>query len=386
MTLTWLLWLLNAMVFLGWFVRSFQVWRYARTALRLPQVPESGPGPLPRLSVNVAALNEEATVERAMRTLLAADYPDLEILAVNDRSTDRTGAILETLAAVDPRLRVAHVRELPPGWVGKNHALHVGAQRASGEYLLFTDADVHFHPTALRRAVRTALDRELDHLVLLPEIVLDGFWEKLLITFFGTAFLFWFQPWKVSRPRSTAYLGVGAFNLVRAEAYRRAGGHAALPMDIIDDLKLGKRMKESGARASCGFSGALVRVRWAEGLRGIIAGISKNSFAGFAFRPLGAVAGVGALLLMAAWPAAGLFVGPWGARLLCAGALACMVWTARAAPPAPAISPLVGLGYPVAAFVFAYAILRSMAATLRQQGVVWRGTFYPLVDLRKGVT
>lgn len=381
----WVWWVLNATVFLGWFVRSFQVWRYARTALRLTQVPESGPGRLPRLSVIVAALNEEATVERAMRTLLAADYPDLEIVAVDDRSTDRTGAILDDLAGDDPRLRVAHVRELPPGWIGKNHALHLGSQRASGEYLLFTDADVHFEPTALRRAVRAAMARRADHLVLLPEMALQGFWERLLVTFFSTMFLFRFQPWKVSDPRSGAYLGVGAFNLVRAEAYRRAGGHAALAMDIIDDLKLGKRLKESGGRAACGFSGGLVRVRWAVGLRGIIAGLAKNAFAGFAFRPLPTLIGMGAMLLLTAWPAAGLLVGPWGARLLCASVLAFMVWTAWSAPPAPGISPLYGLGYPLAAFIFAYAILRSMAATYRQRGVIWRGALYPLEDLRRGV-
>ena len=178
---------------------------------------------------------------------------------------------------------------------------------------------------------------------------------------------------------------MGAFNLVRVAAYRRAGGHAALPMDVIDDLKLGKRMKASGGALACGFSGGLVRVRWAAGLGGIVAGLAKNAFAGFGFRPAHALAGLAAVLLMCAWPGVGLRVAPWGARLLCVGGLACMVCAVRTAPPAPGITPLYGLGYPLAAFVFAYAILRSMAAAYRQRGVTWRGTLYPLEDLRKGV-
>ena len=381
----WLFWLVGAVGIVAWAIRALQFRRYARTALRLDRAPADGPEPLPRLSIVVAARNEEGTVEGAMRTLLALDYPGVGIVAVDDRSTDGTGAILDRLAAEDPRLRVTHVRELPPGWLGKNHALHLGSRDASGDYLLFTDADVHFDATALRRAVRSAMRREVDHMVLLPEIVLEGFWETLVVSYFATMFLFRFLPWKVSDAKSTAYVGVGAFNLVRAEAYRRAGGHAALPMDVLDDVKLGKRMKQSGARQECGFSGGLVRVRWAVGLRGIIEGLTKNAFAGFGFRPGPVLATFVMVFPMATWPAIGLFVGPWGARLLCAGALLGMVGVARAIRPTSGISPLYGLGYPLAALIFYYAILRSMVRTYRQGGVVWRGTLYPLADLRKGL-
>lgn len=381
----WFLWLLGAFDLLAWSVRALQFWRYAGKALRLDREPADGPEPLPRLSIIVPALNEEETVETAMRTLLALEYPDVEVIAVDDRSADRTGAILDDLAAQDARLRVVHLRELPPGWLGKNHALHLGSQRASGEYLLFTDADVHFHPSALRRAVRAALRRQVDHLVLFPEMVLRSFWETLAVTYFGTAFLFKFLPWKVSDPGSKVYVGVGAFNLVRAAAYRRAGGHAALPMDVLDDVKLGKRLKESGARQECGFGAGLVRVRWAKGLRGIIEGLTKNAFAGFGFRPVSALGTLVMVTLMVVWPAIGLFVGPWGMRLLCAGALAAMVGAAGAARPAPGVSPLYALGFPVAALLMSYAILRSMIRTYRQGGVIWRGTLYPLAALRKGL-
>lgn len=380
----WIVWLLSGGALLVWLVWALELWRYSSKALRLDRVPGDGPEPLPRLSVIVPALNEQDAVESAMRTLLTIEYPDLEIIAVDDRSTDRTGAILDRLAAEDARLRVVRVHELPPGWLGKTHALHVGSQHATGAYILFTDADVHFDPTALRRAVRAARERELDHLVLLPEMILHGFWETLAVTFFWTMYLIKTRAGKVADPRSRAYVGVGAFNLVRAEAYRRAGGHASLRMEVIDDLKLGQRMKMSGGRSACGLSGGLIRVRWAAGLGGIIRGLEKNAFASMQFSCASVLSGVPTILLLTSWPVVGLFFGAWGPRLLCAGALACMVWQARMASPAPGVSPLYGLGFPVAAFLFAYAIVRSMFRTYRQGGVVWRGTFYPLGELRKG--
>jgi hypothetical protein len=377
-------WLLGGGISLLWLAWALGLWRFSSQALRLDRAPADGPEPLPCLSVIVPARNEEAAVEEAMRSLLAADYPELEVIAVDDRSTDRTGAILDRLATEAARLRVVHLRELPPGWLGKTHALFVGSRRAAGEYLLFTDADIHFHRTALRRAVRHAVARGIDHLVILPELLLGGFWETLAVTFFGVMFLVKVRPGRVPDPRSRAYVGVGAFNLVRAEAYRRAGGHAALPMEVVDDVMLGRRMKLSGASQACGLSGGLVRVRWAAGLRGIIAGLEKNAFAGLTFSPASVVSGTAAALVATAWPAIGLFVGPWGARLLCAAALACMMGTAGTASPAARVSPLYGLGFPAAALLFCYAVVRSMVWTYRRGGVVWRGTFYPLAELRQG--
>ncbi|HEY7678684.1 MAG TPA: family 2 glycosyl transferase, partial [Candidatus Methylomirabilis sp.] len=202
---------------------------------------------------------------------------------------------------------------------------------------------------------------------------------------FGTAFLFVFLPWQVADPGSKAYVGVGAFNLVRVEAYRRAGGHAALPMDVVDDVKLGKRLREGGARQECGFSDGRVRVRWAVGLKGMIDGLTKNMFASLGFRLAPTLSAVFRILLLVVWPGLGLTVGPWGARLLCAGALAAMVWTVGVIRPVPRASALHGLAFPLAGLLMSYIILRSAVRTYRQGGVVWRGTLYPLAELRKGV-
>jgi glycosyltransferase involved in cell wall biosynthesis len=371
---------------LGWMAPHIQGrlsrWRPAHLAATPPDALAT----FPRVSIIVPARDEQETIGPAMGTLLALDYPDLEIIAVDDRSTDRTGQILDHLAAQDARLSVAHVIALPPGWLGKNHALQVATAMATGSYLLFTDADVHFDPTAIRRAATLAVQEELDHLVVFPEVEMHGFWETVSVWFFGIMLMMKYRPWRVPDPKAKdSYLGIGAFNLVRTEAYRRMGGHASLPMEVADDMKLGKLLKESGARADSAASDGMVRVRWAVGLWGIVTGLTKNLYAGFGFRPVPALGSVAALFLFAAWPLFGLFVGPWLARILCLCTVCIMVLTAAAAPAARSKSPLYGLGFPLAALVLIYILLRSMAFTYRQGGIRWRGTFYPLDELRKGV-
>lgn len=383
--MTWLFWFVALFAFTRWATRTFSLWRGWRRLPHLDQVPAEGTEPLPRLSVVVPALNEEETVEAAMRSLLAIDYPDLEILAVDDRSTDRTGEILDSLAAGAPRLRVIHVRDLPSGWLGKNHAMHLASLEASGAWILFTDADIHFEATALRRAVRYAEEKRLDHLVVLPESVVVGFWEKLFLSFFWVMFAFRQQPWKVRDRASSAHIGVGAFNLVAASAYRRAGGHAAMPMEVLDDVKLGKLMKVKGARQDCLPSGGLVRVRWVVGLSGAVRGLTKNVFAALDYSVMKALAVSVMVLAGITWPAIGVFIGPPGARLLCAATLGCMVWSLRCAHQTPGLPPLYGLGFPAAAVLFVYILFRSMIRTRLQGGVVWRGTHYPLAQLRKGL-
>jgi len=374
-----------ALAFARWVTRTFSLWRGWRRIPPLDRLPAEGPDPLPRLTIAVPALNEAGTVGPAMRSLLALDYPDLEIIAIDDRSTDATGRILDDLAAADARLRVIHVRDLPAGWLGKNHAMHLAGSQATGSWILFTDADIHFETSAIKRALRYAAGNGLDHLVVLPRSLVVGFWEKLFLSFFWVMFAFRQQPWKVQDPTSRAHIGVGAFNLVRADAYRRAGGHAAMPMEVLDDVKLGKILKESGAKPDCIPGGGLVEVRWVVGLGGAVRGLTKNVFAALDYSPL-KVAGASLLVLAGVtWPAIGLFAGPPAARLLCAATLACMVWSLHAAIQTPDLSPLYGLGFPLAALIFVYIAFRSMLAAWKHGGVVWRGTLYPLSELRKGL-
>ena len=378
-------WLAAGFALMGWLLPALEYRFTAWKPRKLEDISEDGDQPLPRLTVIVAALDEEKTVEQAMRTLMLLDYPQLELIAVDDRSTDSTGMILEKLACEDDRLRVIHICHLPSGWLGKNHALHVASQKASGEFILFTDADVHFGHSALQRAMRYVTANNLDHLTLFPEILLAGFWERLTVGFFGALFSLHTRPWKVADPRSGAHCGVGAFNMVRTNIYRRMGGHASLPMDVADDVKLGKLMKRAGGRSECLISKKLVRVRWVVGLNGLVHGLTKNMFAGFGFHTPLALCGAVAVFFMAIWPAIGIWHGPLGARLLCAAALVMMMGVADVVAPDANCTAIYGLCYPLAGMIFMYIIFRSMFFTFIQGGIIWRGTLYPLKELRKGV-
>ncbi|MCC2671120.1 MAG: hypothetical protein K0Q72_3591 [Armatimonadetes bacterium] len=339
----------------------------------------------PRLSIVVPACNEAETVEPAMRSLLALDYPDLEVIAVEDRSTDATGAILDRLATENPRLRVHHIETLPDGWLGKNHALHQGAAQASGEWVLFTDADVVYQPDALRRALGLATRGGWDDLVLYPRIISEGFWERAFNSFFMTIFNVRFRTWEASRPGGGGYVGVGAFNMVRASVYHALGGHERLRMDVADDIHLGKLIKRGGYRQCLGEANQHLRVRWAFGLPGVIHVLTKNAFAGCGYSWGMVLFSIVGLSASAVWPYVGLFVGELTPRLLCATAIGGMVllqafWARRGGIPAR-----YALAWPLAVLLFLFIIVRSGILTERQRGIYWRGTFYPLEELRRGM-
>lgn len=381
----WAFWILGILTFGAAFVNTAVAWRERRSIATLGEIRALPDESLPRLSIIVPALDEEKTAEEAMRTLMSLDYPDYEIIAVDDRSSDATGEILDRLASGCPFMKVIHVRDLPAGWLGKSHALHLGSLRARGEWILFTDADVHFEPAALPRAVSHAVETKADHVVVMPVVIAKGFMERVFLGLFWTLFSFKWKPHRVADPRRRDYVGVGAFNLVRADAYRRAGGHAAMPMEVLDDVKLGKLMKTSGARQACLFGDGMVRVRWIEGIGGAVRGLTKNMFAALRYNIFFALGMSIAILVLGVWPLAGLLAGPIGARLLCAGAIACMMWSTRAGAQVTGLAPYHGLAYPLAAVILAYIVCRSAVAAYARDGVVWRGTHYPLRDLRKGL-
>ncbi len=379
--------LVSGAVFSAWSLALLLVWHYRPCYPRLStvEVRNEQSGALPRLSVVVPACNEAQTVERAMRSLLASDYPDLEVIAVNDRSTDETGDILDCLAASFPRLRVRHIERLPVGWLGKNHALHVASREARGDWLLFTDADVVYRPDALRRAVAYAETTGADHLVAWPHCRGQDFWERLFMSYFGLMFLLRTRPWDVQNPRSSAYFGFGAFNLVRTESYRKCGGHRALPMDVTDDIKLGKILKQNGFQTRIVDASDHLSLRWMIGLRGILDGFVKNAFASFDFSlPRTAAALVG-IAVTALYPVFALLPPVAPARWLAVGTLLAMTGGAFAMRRVTDADARYGLAYPLAGLMAIVVIVRSTWVTLRQRGIVWRGARYPLDELKRGI-
>ncbi|HEV8384549.1 MAG TPA: glycosyltransferase family 2 protein [Candidatus Acidoferrales bacterium] len=355
---------------------------------RLPQLRDTAPladAECPSVSVIFAARDEEEKMPRALASMLAQDYPRYEVVAVNDRSRDATGRILAEAAAQNSYLKPVHIEELPPGWLGKPHALHRGFEKSSGEWLLFTDGDVKFAPDLVRRAMRVALANGWDHLTLMGNLEMRGFWEKTALLFFGLAFTLRFEPWKVSHPKSKQFMGGGVFQLVRRAAYEASGGHRRLAMEVVEDMKLGKIIKQAGFRSGVAVALEYVSLRWHAGLGNLIRGTEKNFFAAMEFsltRVFGAVAG---LLLISVLPFAALvFADGWA--LIFAGVAALVaVLSEGVAAYWFEMFPLYGLTHPLGALIFCWMIMRSTIATLWQGGIVWRGTFYPLTELRKGL-
>ncbi len=339
----------------------------------------------PLVSILVAGRDEEERAPAALATLLALDYPRYEIIAVNDRSRDRTGEIMDQLAAGDGRLRVLHIAELPPGWLGKTHALWRAAQAARGEWLLFTDADVSFRPDALRRALAYAHEEQADHLVLIPTPLLHSVGERMLLAFFQSLFFFGHRPWRVADPKARDHMGVGAFNLVRGSAYQGIGTHQALRMDVLDDVKLGKLVKQKGFAQRNVLGRGLITLRWGKGAMGIVRNLTKNMFALMLYRWPRTLGAAFLLLLLNLGPFAGVLLAPGWARTGYALAVAAIALLYSGIARHLGITWLYFLLHPLAALLFTYTLLRSALHVAGNGGVVWRGTKYSLEELRKGL-
>ena len=387
----WFWWILSAVLGVVWLDRLIDA---ARGIPRIADITQPQwdrhwkQGSAPRVTVVVPARNEEEHVEAALRSLLALDYPDYEVIAVNDRSTDRTGEILEGIAAKDAsgRLRVMHVRELPAGWLGKTHAMWTAAERATGDWILFTDADVIFHRDALRRAIAYAEATPADHLVVFPTHIFHSVGERMMVAFFQTLFIFGHRAWKVQDPDAKDHVGIGAFNLVRRPVYQAIGTYSALRLQVVDDMKLGELVKQHRYAQRTAFGPGLVRVRWAHGAMGVVDNLTKNVFAVMLFRWYRALGAAFLLAVLNLGPFLGVLLAPGWARLGFAVATAVIalmyvgMWL-----HAREIWPVVFFLHPVSTVLYVYILLRSTFLTLWRGGVVWRGTKYPLHELRKGM-
>jgi len=385
-------WIAGTILALAWFSRIIDA------TLGMPSVadvsrPEWNRSPVspsgnPRVSIIVPARNEEEAIEQALRSLLALDYDNYEVIAVNDRSTDRTGEIMEQVAknsGSTPALRVVHHEELPPGWLGKTRAMWTAANYATGDWLLFTDADVIFKPASLRRALAYAESEPADHVVLFPRMIMKRPGEYMMIAFFQTMFMFGHRPWKVADPSTDDHMGVGAFNLVRRRVYDAVGTYQALRMEVLDDMKLGKVVKKAGFAQRNVFGGDLISIRWARGAMGIVNNLTKNFFAVLSFQWWRTVLSAFGLAFLNFGPFLGIWLAHGWARIPYAIALGSLFCIYVGMSLRSAVPPYYFLLHPVSAALFIYTLLRSTILTLWNDGIVWRGTKYPLDELRKGM-
>jgi Glycosyl transferase family 2 len=373
------------LVALIWSVQSIDL---ALGALSIPALKSVAPlndAHCPSVSVLFAARDEAKKLPAALETFLALDYPKFDVIAVNDRSEDATEGILRRAAQRDLRLKVISISSLPAGWLGKPHALQEAYDHSTGEWLIFTDADVHFEPDVLRLAIALAEQRHWDHMPLLCHTKMFSVGEKIAMMFFGMAFMLGVRPWRASNPKSGSYVGIGAFQLIRRSTYEKIGEHRRLAMEVVDDVKLGKLVKEAGCSSGIAKSGPSVSVYWHAGVRNIIRGTTKNFFATTGFSlPIVCVQMLGVLMLSVMPWLALPFVHGW-ARLFAAIAVALAICAEGGVAIENGVSPLYALTHPIGALIFGWMLARSTIVTLWQGGITWRGTFYPLEKLKRGV-
>jgi glycosyltransferase involved in cell wall biosynthesis len=365
----------------------FEAIAIGRGVLSIPSLDDFPPLPderCPSISVLVAARDEAEKLAAALATFLALDYPSYEVVAVDDRSLDATGEIFKAVAKSDPRLKLLRIDSLPSGWLGKPHALQQAYAKSSGEWLVFTDADVHFRPDLLRRSLALALEKGWDHLTLLGHAKMFNPGEKVAMTFFSLGFLMGIRPWKVSDSRSRVYAGVGAFQMIRRSAYEKIGTHRRLAMQVVDDMKLGKLVKEAGIPSGLATAGDAVSVHWHSGIGNMILGTTKNFFATTGFRVWVAALQILGLLVAFIFPVVALPFAHGLGRWLDLVAIAVPVIAMGGVCREFGISLLYALTFPVGALIFICMLARSTIVTLWKGGIDWRGTFYPLEELKRG--
>ena len=353
-----------------------------RLIQRLAELPVPELDRWPSISLIAPGRNEERNIEQAVRSLLLLDYPELEITLVNDRSTDKTGEILDRLGAEFPRLNIVHITELPAGWLGKNHAMQVGADRSHGEWLLFTDADIVFEPTTLKRAIGYALEHQVDHLAATPDARMPSWLLHAFTVTFAIYFSIFFRIWAVRDPKSQAHVGIGAFNLVKADVYRAVQGHQRIKMRPDDDVKLGKIIKLGGHRQDIVHGSRMIVVEWYRSVSELIRGLEKNAFAGTDYSVFLTLFSSFLSLLFNVWPFLAVLVVPsptrWIYLAICL-MLWLLAWTTARSMQAPASC---ALAFPIAVLLLVYIQWRTMLLNYYHDGIRWRNTHYSLAELR----
>jgi glycosyltransferase involved in cell wall biosynthesis len=361
----------------GWLIINGQRIKY------LSSIENILPQDAPSVAIIIAARNEEKDVEQALRSVCELDYPAYSVLLVNDRSTDGTADILTALQAQYTNLELITIRELPGGWLGKNHALYSGSLETNAAYLLFTDADVVFKKDALQKAMHYLLQNNLDHLTILPGIISRSSFLSTVIATFVIMLTAVQRPWAARNRKSKASIGLGAFNLVKKEAYLLAGTHKAIAMRPDDDLKLAAAIKATGGKPDVLYGIGSISVEWYSSVGAFIDGLMKNIFSGFEYNIFLAAGGFAGTLLFFVLPVPLLLIfGSLTEQMLLLGIIACQLILYGNLPGAEGKYRYALLsGY--AGLIICYIIARATITNLYQGGIYWRGTFYSLEELRK---
>ncbi|GEO11708.1 glycosyltransferase [Segetibacter aerophilus] len=365
-----------------WIIASAYLLINSTRIIYLKDVSPTSNFPEPFVAIIIAVKDEEKEVEQALNSVCNLDYTNLKIIVINDRSTDRTPEILDKMSKLHPTLSVITIKDLPSGWLGKNHALYQGYCASNEEWLLFTDADIVYEKQSLKKAMHYVLSNGVDHLTALPEISSRSSLFKSVMSTFALMLEMKLRPWKASDPSSNASIGVGAFNLLKRTAYERAGTHTVISLRPDDDLKLGERIKKAGLKQDVMYGNKEISLEWYTSLNEFIKGLMKNTFAVSNYRlptvifiaVMTLVVFVLPIPILLTQDKLGLFL----AIFILLSQIVLMVlkkglqakwWHA--------------LMIPFAGCITVYILVKSTYKTLKQGGIYWRDTFYSLGELKK---
>jgi len=365
-------------------------WLHTQAWLEIATPPVEPPAGGPFVSILVPARNEAKNIRRCVEALLAQDYPAFEVLVLEDRSTDATAAILMGLSAHDSRLVLLAGSELPAGWAGKPHALYQAANAATGDWLLFVDADTFLAPNALSASLASARLTGADLYTVMTEQIMGSFWEKTVLPLVMTALSVGFSPKKVNDPKTRDAIANGQYILIKRTVYDAIGGHEKLHNQIVEDKAIAEQVKWNGYRLIVADGRGVAKTRMYTDLPSMWEGWTKNIYLGLSDHPglmvlgvFGAFVALMAALFMPAWPLLGLgwYLNGGGWLALSVIAESLIVWgsilfyRARASH-LMGISRWYALTTPLGAGVFAAMMFTSAWKVLSGQGVTWKGRTY----------
>ena len=353
-----------------------------RRMAALDDVPPLHQENVPKVSVIIPACNEAATLEPALKSIFAMDYADLEVIVVNDRSVDHTGVVLEQMQKQYPSLHIHDISALTEGWLGKNHALQYGAERARGEYLLFTDADIIMENSSISRAMRHMLENKLDHMSMIFKNIAPGGLLNALVLDAGAGLMLLLKPWKAKDPNSKRYMGVGAFNLVKSTVYKEIDGHKTIAMHPIDDVMLGKVIKHRGFSQDCLLGHNFIQAEWYVDVRDFINGLMKNTFAFCNYNMANVLFGVLIIMIINILPLFAIFFTSGITRGLFGSAVMVRMLSFAGGFSYTGINPWYSVWALVTPYVYIYITLKAALTTTINRGITWRGTYYSLDELK----
>ncbi len=378
----------STIIFIGALITLY--WLHSQAALDIVTNPVPAPAGGPLISVLIPARNEQQNIQRCVQAVLAQDYPNFEVLVLDDRSTDATPGILAELSKDEPRLAVLFGAELPQGWAGKPHALHQAAKSATGEWLCFVDADTFLAPNALSAALAASHANGADLYTMLTTQLMGTFWEKAIQPLIMTALSVGFSPRKINDPKRRDAVANGQFILIKRSVYDAVGGHAAIRNQIVEDKALSEQVKWNGYRLIMADGYAMASTRMYTSLAALWEGWTKNIYLGLKDSPamlllgaFGAFLALMAAIFMPLWPLFGLvwYFNGGGAPALLVLAEALVAWVvlihARAEVARKmGISGWYAFSTPLGAGVFAAMMFSSTWKVLSGQGIRWKGRTY----------